>query len=53
MPIMLKAIVRIGRRSDTPNIGVHFIAISNGGYYVYAAKLSRILIPGYYLRVYI
>ena len=38
MPIILKAIVRIGRRSDIPNIGVHLIAISNGRHYVYTSK---------------
>ena len=40
MPIILEAIVRIGRRGDTPNIGVHLIATSNGRYYVYATKPS-------------
>ena len=50
---MLIVIAKIGRRSDIPYIGVHFIAISNGRYYIYAAKPSRILIPSYYLRVYI
>ena len=51
MPIMLEAIVRIGRRSNILNIGIHLIATSNSRYYVYAAKLSQIPIPGYYLRV--
>ena len=37
---MLGAIVRIGRRSDVFNIGVHLIAMSDGKYYVYAAKPS-------------
>jgi len=37
---MLRAIVRIGRRSNIPNIGVHLIAISDGRYYVYTAKPS-------------
>ena len=50
---MLGAIVRVGRRSNIPNMGVHLIATSDGRYYVYAAKLSRILIPSYCLRVYI
>ena len=40
MPIMLGAIVRIRRRSNTPNIGVYLIVISNGRYYIYAAKPS-------------
>ena len=40
MPIMLGAIVGIGRKSNTPNIEIHFVVISNGGYYVYAIKPS-------------
>ena len=40
MPIMLEVIVRIGRRSNAPNIGIYLIVISNGRYYVYAAKPS-------------
>ena len=40
MPIILRATVRIGRRSNTPNIGVHLMAISDGRYYIYTAKLS-------------
>ena len=48
---MLGAIVKTGRRSDTPNMGVHFIVTSNSRYHVYAAKPSRILIPGYYLKI--
>jgi len=40
MPIILEVIVRIGRRSDALNIGVHFVAISDGKYHVYAAKPS-------------
>jgi len=40
MPIMLGVIVRTGRRSDAPNMGVHFMAISDGGHYIHAAKLS-------------
>ena len=40
MPIILEAPVRIGRRSDTPNIGIHLIVTSNGRYYVYASKPS-------------
>ena len=50
---MLAATARIGRRSNTPNMGVHLVAISNGGHHVYAAKPSQIPIPSYYLRVYI
>ena len=39
--IVLIAIVRIGRRrSNAPYIGVHLIVISNGRYYIYAAKPS-------------
>jgi len=48
---MLGAAVRIGRRSNTPYIGVYFMAISNSRYYIYANNLSWILIPGYYLRI--
>jgi len=51
MPIMLGVIIRIGRRSDAPNMGVHFVAISNSKYYIYAAKPSWISIPGYYLKI--
>ena len=51
MPIILELIVRIGRRGNAPYIGVHFIAISDGRYYVYANNPSRILISGYYLRI--
>ena len=40
MPIMLGAIVRVGRRSNAPNIGVHLMAISDGRYYFYASKPS-------------
>jgi len=40
MPIMLGVIVRIKRRNDAPNIGVHFMAMSDGRYYIYAAKPS-------------
>ena len=40
MPIILRVIVRIGRRSNIPNIGVHLIVISDGRYYVYTAKPS-------------
>jgi len=32
--------VKIGGRNNISNIGVHLIAISNGRYYVYTAKLS-------------
>ena len=51
MPIVLTVIARIRRRNDAPNIGIYLIAISDGRYYVYAAKPSRIPIPGRYLRV--
>ena len=51
MPIVPGIIARIGRRSNIPYIGVYLIAISNSGYYIYAAKPSWILVPGYYLRV--
>ena len=37
---MLEAIVRVERRSDIPNIGIHLMAISNGRYYVYTSKPS-------------
>ena len=51
MLIVLAATAGIGRRSDVPYIGVHLIATSNSRYYVYASKLSRVLIPSYCLRV--
>jgi len=51
MLIVPTATAGIGRRSNIPYIGVYFVAISNSGYYVYAAKLSWVLIPGHYLRV--
>ena len=53
MLIVLVATTGIGRRSDVPYIEVHLVATSNSRYYVYAAKPSRILIPGYCLRVYV
>ena len=40
MLIVLIAIARIGRRSDTPYIGVYLIVISNGRYYIYTTKPS-------------
>ena len=40
MPIMPGVIVRIKRKSNTPNMGIYLIATSNGRYYVYAAKPS-------------
>ena len=40
MLIVLIVIVRIERRSNIPYIGVHLIATSNGGHYIYAAKPS-------------
>ena len=48
MPIILGLIVKIERRSDAPNVGVHLIVISNGRYYVYTVKPSYIPIPSYY-----
>ena len=53
MSKILRATIRIGRRSDTPYIKVDFIAASNSRYYIYAANLSQIPIPSYCLRVYI
>jgi len=53
MLIVLTAIAGIGRRSNTPHIGVYLMATSNGGYYIYTAKPSWVLIPSYYLRVHI
>ena len=40
MLIVLIVIVRIGRRSDVPYIGVYLIVISNSRYYVYTTKPS-------------
>ena len=53
MPIIPGATVRTGRKSNTPNIGIHFVATSDGGYHVYAIKPSWIPILGHRLRVYI
>ena len=53
MPIMPTATARIERRSNIPHIGVHLVVISNGGYYIYAAKLFWVPIPGHCLRVYV
>ena len=53
IPIVLIATAGIRRRSNIPNIGIYLIATSNGRYYVYATKPPRILIPSYYLRIYI
>ena len=50
---MPTATAGIGKRSDIPYIKVHLIAINNGGYYIYTAKLSWVLIPGHCLKVYI
>ena len=51
MLVMLTATARIRRKNNIPYIGVHLVVISNSKYYIYAAKPSRVLIPGYYLRV--
>jgi hypothetical protein len=40
MPIILGLIVRIGRESNTPYIGVYLIVISNSRYYIYANNPS-------------
>ena len=40
MPLVLIVIVRIGRGSDIPYIGVHLIVISSGRYYIYTTKPS-------------
>ena len=40
MPIILGLIVKIGRRSYIPYIGVHFMATGNSRYYVYANNPS-------------
>ena len=40
MPIILGLIVKIGRRSYAPYIGVYFIAMDNSRYYVYANNPS-------------
>jgi len=37
---MLKIIIKTGRRSDAPYMGVYFMAINNNKYYIYAAKPS-------------
>ena len=35
---MLEITVRIGRKNDTPYIGVNFVAVSSSKYYIYAAN---------------
>ena len=40
VPIILGLIVKIGRRSYTPYIGVHFIVIGDSRYYIYADNPS-------------
>ena len=40
MPIVLIAIVRVGRKGDILYIEVYLIVTSNGRYYVYTAKPS-------------
>ena len=40
MPIMLGVVVKIGRRSNAPYMGVYFMAMSNSRYYIYANNLS-------------
>ena len=37
---MLKTIAKTGKKSNIPYIGVYLVAISNSGYYIYAANLS-------------
>jgi len=53
MPIILKATVRIEKKSNTPNIEVHLMAISNSKYHIYATKPSQISIPSHCLKIYI
>ena len=53
MPTILKTIAGIGRRSNIPYIGVYFVAISNNKYYIYTANPFKVLIPGYYIKIYI
>ena len=50
---MLRMTAKIKRKSDVPYIGVYLIAISNSGYYIYAAKLFWILVPSYCIKIYI
>ena len=50
---MLTATAKTRKKSNILYIKVHLVAISNGGYYIYTAKPSQVLIPGHYLKVYI
>ena len=50
---ILKIIVGTGKRSDALYIKVNFITTSSNKHHVYAADPSQILIPSYYLKVYI
>ena len=40
MPIILRVVVRTGKRSNAPYIGAYFIVISNSKYYIYANNMS-------------
>ena len=53
MPVILGAADRTEKKSNTPYIGVHFMATSSSKYYIYATNLSQIPLPGYCLRIYI
>jgi len=53
MFIVLKIIVKIGKKSNAPYIGVYFIAISNNKYYIYAANPLLIPISSYCLKIYL
>jgi len=53
MFIILKIIIKIGKRSDVPYIWVYFIIINNNKYYIYAAKPSQIPVLSYCLKIYI
>ena len=50
---ILKIIIKIRKKSNTPYMGVNLIVMSSSGYHVHAIDTSWIPIPGYCLRVYI
>jgi len=50
---MLKITIKTRKRNDAPYMGVDFVATNSSRYYIYAANLSQILIPSYYLKIYI
>ena len=53
MPIILGAANRIKKKGNIPHIEVHLIVINSSKYYIYALNPFQILLPSYYLKIYI